>query len=72
MIGTCQHFVGSAMNELCETCGEELHDDNHEIECSCGEILCGLCIREHNSGCQEYVAFENDKWTGVTPAGSLL
>lgn len=58
------------MNE-CETCGHDLHDDNHEIECACGEVLCGVCIDEHNAGCGEFVAAVNDKW-GLTPVGSLL
>lgn len=60
------------MTDLCDTCGEELHDDNHEIECACGEVLCGECISEHNAGCIEYVAAVNDLWGPTTPAGNRL
>jgi hypothetical protein len=60
------------MNELCETCGEDLHDDNREIECACGEIICGECRHEHNQGCAEWVAEINDQWGPSTPAGSKL
>lgn len=60
------------MTEYCGTCGEELHNDNHVIECECGEDLCHWCIDEHNKGCMEYVASENDKWNAYTPAGRGL
>ncbi len=55
----------------CETCGHDIDDENRSFECACGEEICGKCADEHNEGCSEYVASENDKW-GLTPAGSLL
>ena len=57
------------MDEYCDTCGHELHDDNNQRECECGELLCRECISEHNAGCSEYVAKENDKWGAATPVG---
>lgn len=52
----------------CVACGEELHDDNHEVSCACGEDFCQSCIEFHLDECNEAVAANNDVWGATTRA----